>query len=116
MTKYLRISSYIRKPFLIYDFATAKFPNIRGKFYFIFYQYGRKKELVLPTSAGENAAHFFEKPVMGARPSSLLPPGVPPAPGRLHVLVDRERELNLHLLIFALAAQPSTQDSHRSLS
>jgi hypothetical protein len=23
MTKYLRISSYIRKPFLIYDFATA---------------------------------------------------------------------------------------------
>jgi hypothetical protein len=25
MTKYLRISSYIRKPFLIYDFATAPF-------------------------------------------------------------------------------------------
>jgi hypothetical protein len=23
MTKYVRISSYIRKPFLIYDFATA---------------------------------------------------------------------------------------------
>ncbi len=25
MTKYFRISSYIRKPFLIYDFATAPF-------------------------------------------------------------------------------------------
>jgi hypothetical protein len=25
MDKYLRISSYIRKPFLIYDFATAPF-------------------------------------------------------------------------------------------
>ncbi len=25
MVKYLRISSYIRKPFLIYDFATAPF-------------------------------------------------------------------------------------------
>jgi len=25
MTKYLRISSYIRKPFIIYDFATAPF-------------------------------------------------------------------------------------------
>jgi hypothetical protein len=25
MTKYLRISSYIRKPFLIYDFATVLF-------------------------------------------------------------------------------------------
>jgi hypothetical protein len=25
ITKYLRFSSYIRKPFLIYDFATAPF-------------------------------------------------------------------------------------------
>ncbi len=40
MTKYLRISSYIRKPFLIYDFTTApyEFPYIWGKFYFLFYQ------------------------------------------------------------------------------
>jgi hypothetical protein len=28
MGKYLRISSYIRKPFLTYDFATAPFPYI----------------------------------------------------------------------------------------
>jgi hypothetical protein len=28
VVKYLRISSYIRKPFLIYDFATAPFPYI----------------------------------------------------------------------------------------
>ncbi len=40
MVKYLRISPYIRKPFLIYDFATAPFwiPHIRGKFNFLFYQ------------------------------------------------------------------------------
>ncbi len=39
MGKYLRISSYSRKPFLIYDFATAPLwiPYIWGKFYFIFY-------------------------------------------------------------------------------
>ncbi len=39
---YLRISSYIRKPFLIYDFATALFwislYCIWGKFDFLFYQ------------------------------------------------------------------------------
>ncbi len=36
----LRISSYIRKPFLIYDFAIAPLwlPYIWGKFYFLFYQ------------------------------------------------------------------------------
>jgi hypothetical protein len=51
--------------------------------------------------------------VVGALPSSLLPLA---APDRLHVLVDRERELNLHLLVFALAAQPPAQDPHRSLS
>jgi hypothetical protein len=73
-------------------------------FILFFYQCGRKKVLVLPTSPGENAAYFFEKPVVGALPSSLLPLGVPPAPDRLHVLVDRERELNLHLFVFALAA------------
>ncbi len=40
MTKYLRISSYIRKPFLIYDFTTApyEFLYIWGKFYFLFYR------------------------------------------------------------------------------
>ncbi len=40
MTKYLRISLYIRKPFLIYDFTTApyEFPYIWGKLYFLFYQ------------------------------------------------------------------------------
>ncbi len=40
MTKYLRIFSYIGKPFLIYDFATApsEFPNTWGKFSFLFYQ------------------------------------------------------------------------------
>ncbi len=38
--KYLRISSYIRKPFLIYYFATAptEFLYIWGKFDFLFYQ------------------------------------------------------------------------------
>jgi hypothetical protein len=39
MTKYLRISSDIRKPFLIYDFEKAtEFPYIWGKFAFLFYQ------------------------------------------------------------------------------
>ncbi len=42
MVKYLLISSYIRKPFLIYDFTPdpipSEFPHIWGKFYFIFYQ------------------------------------------------------------------------------
>jgi hypothetical protein len=40
MVKYLRISSYIRKPFLIYDFAQTQFefPHIGGKFSFLFYQ------------------------------------------------------------------------------
>ncbi len=38
--KYLSFSSYIRKPFLIYCFATAPFwiAYIWGKFYFLFYQ------------------------------------------------------------------------------
>jgi hypothetical protein len=46
MGKYLRISSCIRKPFLIYDVATAppEFPNIRGKFDFLFYQCVRRNE------------------------------------------------------------------------
>jgi hypothetical protein len=35
--KYLRISSYIRKPFLIYDHS--EFPYIWGKFDFLFYQW-----------------------------------------------------------------------------
>jgi|LakMenEpi03Aug12_release.lakeMendotaPanAssembly.Ray.scaffolds.fasta_scaffold216850_1 hypothetical protein len=40
MTIYLLISSYIRKPFLIYDFATSPsdFPYLWGKFSFLFYQ------------------------------------------------------------------------------
>ncbi len=40
MIKFLRISSYIRKPFVIYDFALlhSEFPYIWGKFYFIIYQ------------------------------------------------------------------------------
>jgi hypothetical protein len=42
MGKYLHLSSYIRKPFLIYDFATAplwiSLYCIEGKFIFIFYQ------------------------------------------------------------------------------
>ena len=42
MLQYLRISSYIRKPFLIYDFVTAPFLIslycIWGKFFYIFYQ------------------------------------------------------------------------------
>jgi hypothetical protein len=41
MGKYLRISSYIRKPFLIYDFATAplwiSIYSIWGKVYLNFY-------------------------------------------------------------------------------
>jgi hypothetical protein len=39
IVKYLSISSYIRKPFLIYDFATASIwiPYIWGKFDFLFY-------------------------------------------------------------------------------
>ncbi len=39
MGQYLRISSYIRRPFLIYDFATAPLwiPYIWGIFYFLFY-------------------------------------------------------------------------------
>ncbi len=36
MTKYLRISSYIRKPFLIYDFATAQFWISLQNFIFLF--------------------------------------------------------------------------------
>jgi hypothetical protein len=36
MVKYLRISSYIRKPFLIYDFATAsEFPYIANAIFFV---------------------------------------------------------------------------------
>ncbi len=41
IVKYLRISSYIRTPFLIYDFATTPFWNslkVWGKFYFLFYR------------------------------------------------------------------------------
>ncbi len=40
MGKYLRISSYIRKPFLIYDFATAPLwiSLYMRKFFYIFYQ------------------------------------------------------------------------------
>ncbi len=38
MTKYLRISSNIRKPFLIYDFATAPFWICMRKIFFSFYQ------------------------------------------------------------------------------
>ncbi len=47
--KYLRISSYIRKPFLKYDFATAPlWISWWGKFYFLFYQcmYARLRSLV----------------------------------------------------------------------
>ncbi len=42
MVRYLRISSYVRKPFLIYDFATAPFRNflIHGEnLVFFFYQF-----------------------------------------------------------------------------
>ncbi len=35
IVKSLRISSYMRRPFLIYD---SEFPHIWGKFYFLFYQ------------------------------------------------------------------------------
>jgi hypothetical protein len=37
---YVRISSYIMKPFLIYDLQQlqSEFPDIWGKIYFIFYQ------------------------------------------------------------------------------
>ncbi len=40
MGKYLRISLYIRKPFIIYDLHLlhSEFPYIWGKFYFLFYQ------------------------------------------------------------------------------
>ncbi len=42
MTKYLRISSYIRKPFLIYDFACNRyhlnFLKYEENFIFFFYQ------------------------------------------------------------------------------
>ncbi len=40
MTKYLCTSSYIRKPYLKYDFAPdlSEFPYIWGKFSFLFYQ------------------------------------------------------------------------------
>jgi hypothetical protein len=39
MGKYLRISSYIRKPFLIYDFASAPLCNfhIYEEIFFFFY-------------------------------------------------------------------------------
>ncbi len=50
MGKYLRISSYIRKPFLIYDFATAplwiSLQYIWGKFDFLFYQWVELRILV----------------------------------------------------------------------
>ncbi len=45
IVKYLRISSYFRKPFLIYDFATDPIwiSYIWGKFFFLFYQFGKVK-------------------------------------------------------------------------
>ncbi len=36
MVKYLRISSYIWKPFLIYDFAILNFPTYEANFIFFF--------------------------------------------------------------------------------
>ncbi len=38
LTKYLLISSYIRKPFLTLQQLHSEFPYIEWKFYFIFYQ------------------------------------------------------------------------------
>ncbi len=47
MGKYLRISSYIRKPFLIYDFATApllcNFPIYEENLIFFFISVGRDR-------------------------------------------------------------------------
>jgi hypothetical protein len=48
MRKNLRISSYIRKPFLIHEFATAplRIPYIWGKFDFLFYQCKNSDSLI----------------------------------------------------------------------
>jgi hypothetical protein len=51
MGKYLHISSYIRKPFLMHDFATAPLwiSYIWGKFDFLFYQCSQKSRQVWHT-------------------------------------------------------------------
>ncbi len=41
MGTYLRIYSYIRKPYLIYDCSTMNFPIYEEKFDFLFYQCGK---------------------------------------------------------------------------
>ncbi len=74
MGKYLRISSYIRKPFLIYDFATAplEFEYKWGKFYFIFYQcsgisyeieWGKEGSAWGATTLSHRQTHCNENPI-----------------------------------------------------
>ncbi len=58
MGKYLRIFSYIRKPFLIYGLQLlhSEFPYIWGKFYFLFYQFSFVGHFVpSKDSSGEKA-------------------------------------------------------------
>ncbi len=69
MVKYLRISSYIRKPFLIYDFATAPLwiSLYMRKFDFLFYQCRLKKYYYhVAYSCWMNLnfydSHFFTEP------------------------------------------------------
>ena len=52
--KYLRISSYIRKPFLIYTLQLlhSEFPHIWGKFHFLFYQCRERDYWVLRHNGG----------------------------------------------------------------
>ncbi len=62
--KYFRISSYIRKPFLIYDFATAPLwiSLYMRKIWFSFYQCGQYKMRSWPSSVQcecEACAHNF---------------------------------------------------------
>ncbi len=59
-----RISSYIRKSFLIYDFASAPlwFPYIWGKFYFIFYQWEQLKLYIWRPEVGFTGNKFSFSP------------------------------------------------------
>ncbi len=77
MTKYLRISSYIRKPFFINDFATAKFPYIWGIF---FLSVWAQKGVSLADLAGRKCRTLFWEARGGSAAQQPAPPRCPPRP------------------------------------
>ncbi len=125
MVKYFRISSYIRKPFLIHDFATAPIWNslYEEKFGFLFYQCSYLSVSLLITRPPSAASRVQETsrtvPASGRRtratsvtvaPGRARPPPPPPASRHMSDQLRQPRDL-LPAAVWAVRARPPALQS-----